>query len=122
MSEPSVGAGDVEIFLDGKAITLKPSLDACIKISKMGGPGGMNTVAQRLANLDFEMFCDVVTAALAVNPVQAKSVPAAVYNAGMIHLLGPLLTFVRIINHGGTLPDDEESEAGEDAAAPLASE
>ena len=122
MSEPSVGGGDVAIWLDGKEIILKPTLDACIKISKMGGAGGTNAVAQRLANLDFEMFCEVIGAALGVNPVQAKAIPKAVFEAGMVHLAGPLLTYIRVINNGGTLPDEEEGEAGEEAETPLASE
>lgn len=104
------GSGFVNIELDGKAMQLKPSLDACIRISKIAG--GLNAAIVRCRNLDFDTICEVVQIGLGINPVMAKKIPEAVYRQGTIDLAGACIDFVHVVANGGRAlpPDDEEDK------------
>ena len=114
-SEAFPGDGDVEIELDGKLHTLKPSLDACIKISRLAG--GLNAAVQRCLQLDFDTICEVVIAGLSLNPRQAQQIPAAVFQTGAIQLSAPCIDFINICGNGGR-PIELDDEGGDDTENP----
>lgn len=112
MAEAGPGAGDIPIELDGQELILVPSLNACIRISRMAG--GLNSAIQRCAQLDFETICEVVAAGLDANPVQAKKIPDAVFKTGMIGLHAKCIEFIHVVANGGRPPEpDEDQEGGE---------
>lgn len=114
MAEAEPGAGNIAIELDGNALELVPTVDACIKISRLGG--GLNAAVQRCLQLDFETICAVITAGLNLNPVQAKTVPEAVYKQGLMALSGPCIDFINVVANGGR-PLEEEG-GGEESEGP----
>lgn len=116
MADAAPGAGDIPIELDGKAMALKPTLQACIAISQIAG--GLNAAVQRCLNLDMDTICQIVTAGLALNPTQAKAVPEAVYRTGLIALSAPCIDFINVVGNGGRpVEHDDDGEAGEDATS-----
>lgn len=108
MAEAEPGIGDVPIVLDGKEMLLKPSLQACMDISRLAGGG--QAAIQRCLALEFDTICAVISAGLGLNPVQAKKLPAAVYATGTISLHGACIDFIHIVNNGGRPPDPTEDE------------
>lgn len=108
MADYHEGDGDIVIELDGKQFTLRPTLQACQQISRMAG--GLTAVRMKIGGLDFDTICDVIGYGIGLNPTQrAKMLPEAVYRAGIINLIAPLVDFVMIIANGGRpLPMDEE--------------
>lgn len=115
MAEPTPGAGDISIELDGKEMLLRPSLQACMAISSIAG--GLNAAVNRCIALDFDTICSIVSAGLGLNPTQAKTVPEAVYRQGLISLSGPCIEFIHVIGNGGKPvedDDDDDDDTGED--------
>jgi hypothetical protein len=114
--QASPGAGNVEIVLveQGKESThvLKPSLEACIHLSRISG--GLAAAAERCHRLDFDTVVEVIAAGLGVNPGQKeRMVQPAVYETGTIRLSGPCVLFLRVIANGGRLPADDDEEDGD---------
>jgi hypothetical protein len=81
-------------------------------ISALGG--GLNSAVNRCVALDFDTICQIITAGLGLNPVQAKMVPQAVYRQGLLSLSGPCIEFVHVIGNGGRAIEDEEGEGDGD--------
>lgn len=114
---PEPGAGDVPIVIDGKEHWMRPSLEACMAISKLAG--GANRVIERCYALDFEMLVDVIAIGTGYTSMrERKLIAEGVYKQGTISIAGDCVLFVRIVNNGGHPPNDNE-EAGEEADAPL---
>lgn len=116
MSQPELGAGDVQIELDGKLVTLRPTWEACQRISKIGG--GLNAVAQRISMLDMDTICEVISIGLNLNPVLSKKLPKAIFDVGLINLAGPCIDFVHIIGNGGRPITEDEEDQDNDADPP----
>lgn len=115
--EPALGAGDVPFQLDGKDMVLAPSVQACLRISRIGG--GLNAAVQRCLALDMDTICEIITAGLNLNPTQAKMVPEAVYRTGLFNLSAPCIDFINIVGNGGQpLPEEEGSEQQPDPLRP----
>jgi hypothetical protein len=117
---PAPGAGNVEIVLvqNGEERThqLVPSLDACLKLSRMAG--GLAAAAERCNRLDFDTIVEVIATGMSVNPGQKEKIVApAVYETGLIRLSGPCMLFLRVIANGGKLPDDNEEDEDRDPLA-----
>lgn len=109
MADASIGAGDLEIELDGKIVVMRPTLEACTRISAIAG--GFNGAVQRCLNMDFSMICEIVAVGIGANPRQReKDVPAAVYKTGVLILSAPCIDFIRIVSNGGRPPLDEDEE------------
>lgn len=111
MADAIPGEGNVEIELDGKPFTLSPTLQACIRISRIGG--GLNAAVQRCLALDMDTICEIITAGVGFNPNQAKMVPEAVFKTGLILLSAPCIDFINIIGNGGRPIEDDEGESDE---------
>jgi Phage tail tube protein, GTA-gp10 len=122
MSEPEIGGGRIEIEIAGKTGYLEPSLEACIALDKMAGPGGLASLAERCRNLSFETICEVIGHGLVIDgnklggQHKAKLLPKAVYEAGVINVAEKAMQFVGIVWRGGKeLPDDEDDTESDEA-------
>lgn len=117
MSKPEIGAGDVPITIDGNDVVLRPTLEACLSINK--NYGNLQTALNRLIAFDFDTTCDIIKIGLGLNPNQAKDLPKAVFEAGVIDLRPACLDFIHnILNGGRPIETDENGEAA--APDPLA--
>lgn len=106
---PEPGAGDVAITLDGEEQFLRPTAEACMAISRMGG--GLVAAIQKCRNLDFDAIVDIISIGLGVNPGQkAKIIIPAVFRSGTMHLAADCILFIRTIANGGILPKDDGEE------------
>lgn len=100
----------IEITLNGKAETLRPSLGAAKKVNAMGG---FMHVHSRLQAYDFDVFVMVTSAGL---EKKASDVEAAVYKTGLPNLLADLTSFVNLLANGGkpiTVPDGDDATGEE---------
>lgn len=111
MTEPMPGAGDIAVELDGKEMVLRPTLEACLAISKIAG--GLNAAVQRCVALDIDTIVSIVIAGLGLNPNQAKKVPELVYKTGLIALSGPCIDFIHVVANGGRKIEDVEDQDNE---------
>lgn len=117
MSKPEIGAGDVEIELDGETIVLKPSLGACQALCR--APGGLYratpydapSVADRLTAFDLDTMALIIRAGLGLGPGAVKDLEEKIYNTGLLNLRLPLSNFVGIVANGGRPPIQLETPA-----------
>ena len=102
-------------------MVLKPSLDACLQISRMAG-NSLELAIQRCARMDFEFICEIIALGLdATSPALKKEVREKVYLTGVINIAADCILFVRTIMNGGVLPKDEDEGGGDDdSERPLA--
>ncbi|WP_404927156.1 hypothetical protein [Mesorhizobium sp. ORM16] len=99
MSKPALGAGNVDIELDGEKVTLRPSLQAAQSISRQSG--GISGAVRSVGQYDFDTIVAVVTLGLGLTGNEAKEVPNRVYRTGLTDLIGPVSTYLTIIANGG---------------------
>lgn len=115
--KPEYGAGDVPIMIDGQEKHLRPTLEACIAISKLNG--GLAVAIQKCGQLDFDMICEIVAHGLgATSGPQRKLIAEAVFKGGVISVSAACIEFVRTIANAGQRPADDDEEDGE--SGPLA--
>lgn len=106
MSKAQIGGGDIPVILDGRELLLRPSVEACIAISKMGS---INEVFARIRSMHFETICAVIGIGIGANPRQReKDIPKAVYEAGMFAVSAAAMEYVHAIANGGRRPDDDD--------------
>lgn len=111
---PEPGAGDVAITLCGQELMLQPSLEACMRISKMAGDS-LAVAVQKVGRYDFDFIVELIALGVgATTPALKKEVQEKVYRTGVIHLVPECILFIRTIMNGGVLPNDEEEPGGED--------
>lgn len=110
MSKPEIGAGDIEIVLDGETVVLKPSLQACQTLCR--APGGLYrasaydapSVADRLLAYDLDTMAMIIRAGLGLGAGAVKELEEKIYNTGLLNLRLPLSNFVGIVANGGRPP------------------
>lgn len=119
MSDPKPGAGTVPIMLDGKEHQLVPTLEACMAISKFAG-GTMKAI-ERCYACDFEAICEIIALGTGyISGPQRKQIKEAVFKAGILSVAADCVLFIRSVNNGGKVPNDDEGEGGEgEPDAPL---
>lgn len=104
------GDGDVKLTLAGEDVVLKPTLAACLGISRLAG--GATEVVTRIAQLNFDTIVAVI--ALGMDRPPDKKLQQKVYDNGLLKLTGPLIEFVTIVNNGGrrvnATEEDEEKQ------------
>jgi hypothetical protein len=91
-----LGAGDVDIVLDGETVTLRPSLKAAQAISR--GSGGIRGALRGVTELDLDMITSIIAVGLGKKPVEVED---AVYRTGLPELVDGVTTYVAIIANGG---------------------
>ena len=106
---------NVDIDLNGKTYTLRPSLGAAKTVN--GLHGGFVGVYAALQRFDMTTFAAVICAGTGTKkPDSVAEVEEAVWQAGLEPLLPPLSRYVTILMNGGREPiarDDDEKQGGE---------
>lgn len=104
-----INDGDVEIFLNGQSIVLRPTLRAMSAISSQGGLG---KVRQALVDQDFSTVVSVIMhGANMAGTRDAKELPEAVFKNGLdASLLVPLINYVAILANGGKPVTDDDQD------------
>jgi hypothetical protein len=111
--KPAAGPQPVEITLGGETVTLKPTLEAALTLSRMNaGIYGPGTIGERLVRFDLDAYVAVIRAGLGLSGNAVRNLDEQVFRAGMVNLTSPLTRFV--ISLGD--PDGKRAEAGEDDA------
>jgi hypothetical protein len=98
MSEnrPKLGAGNVEIVLDGEKLILKPSLKAALALSSQ--PGAIAGVVQAVSDFNLQAMATVVSLA---SGNDAEEAAEAIFATGMVDLAPPIVRFLTMLANGG---------------------
>lgn len=107
-SKPSLGAGDVEVFLAGQTRVMKPTITAIRSISKYAG--GIRPASMKIYQMDFDAFCAVIKAGLDLTDHGADGLDDMIYEAGLPGLLKPCSNYLINLQKGGRPPSPEEVE------------
>ena len=110
MAKASIGAGNVEIKLDGETVVLRPSLRAAQAISRQAG--GIMAAVEAIGKFNLDVMTQVVALGLGREP---KDVADAVWRTGMADLSGPVINYLSILANGGR---PVQSEGGEGEGDP----
>lgn len=96
MTKASLGAGDVEIELDGERVKLRPSLKASQIISRESG--GVVGAIERAARFDHDTIVSCVALGLGKT---VKEIEEAAWQTGLATLAPPVMEFLSMIANGG---------------------
>jgi hypothetical protein len=96
VTKATLGAGDVDIELDGETVTLRPSLRAAQAISRQNG--GIRGALRGVTDLDFDIITSIIAVGLGRKPAEVED---AVYRTGLPELVEGVTTFVAVIANGG---------------------
>lgn len=110
-SKPRLGAGNVDITLDGEAVTLKPTLKAAQTLSRQ--TDGLMGAIERVTRFDLDTITSVV--ALGTGR-EVKEVADAVWRTGVSDLAPSAIKYLGILANGGRPADG--SNGGEEDADP----
>lgn len=94
-----LGAGNVEIELDGEAKTLKPTLRAARTISRTFG--GFQKAIEAIGAMDLEASIAVVMAGVNAKPAEGDEIAEAVFATGLPDLVEPLILYLTNLANGG---------------------
>lgn len=94
---PLPGEGDVPITLDGEDTFLRPSLKACMAISRLHG--NPHETASKVMAMDFDVIVKVTAIGLSVAP--NKALEEKVYRTGLTTIRPALISFIHVVNNGG---------------------
>ena len=110
MSKAKLGAGSVEITLDGEAVVLRPTLRAAQTLSRQAD--GLIGALERVSRFDLDTLTSVVALGL---DRDVKEVADAVWRAGASTLAPKAIKYLGMLSNGGR-PSD--SSGGEEDADP----
>lgn len=123
--KPQLGAGNVNVVIDGEPMVLVPTYAAMVAISARGGLRG---VMERILQLDAETITDVLVAGLGYGPGRRppKDLAERIWKTGFTLPSGGLadaaFNYVNILANGGRplVSDDpsNDQEARHDSAGP----
>ena len=91
------GEGDVAITLAGRTEYLKPTLRACLRLSRSGADGPRRLGDQCMA-LNFETINFVIACGL---DLPEEKTQEEVFSTGTISLFGPCIRFLHNVSNGG---------------------
>lgn len=118
MTKPEIGAGDLEIDLDGETVILKPTLECALALTRSEGglytiPGQVPgaSVTDKLIRCDIDTMAMIVRAGLGLGASAVKDLEGRIYRTGLTRMRNQLATFVGIIANGGKRPSEEPVEA-----------
>jgi len=114
VSKATLGAGDVQIVLDGETVTLRPSLKAALTISREAG--GIMGAFRGLSDLNLDTVTGIIAVGLGKKPAEIEE---AVWRTGIASLVPGCTKFVSIIANGGRPADEGDggSEKGNPQSA-----
>ncbi len=99
MTNTHIGAGNVEIELDGEKMVLRPTLKAAQAISRQAG--GIMGAISAIGKFDIDVMSNVVALGLGLEGKDARAIPEKVYATGMMELSGPVTQFLSNLSNGG---------------------
>ena len=105
----TIGAGDVNLMLDGEQVTLRPTLRAAQTISRQSG--GIVAAMQAVARFDFDTVTQVI--ALGLNKVKPGDLPEVaekVYRTGLTDVVPAVTIYLTNLANGGRPAATSESE------------
>jgi hypothetical protein len=95
--------GWVDLELGDETLTLKPTLDAMLRIERHFG--GVRNAAVQVQDLSLTTLCQIIAAGAGLDKAEAKALPEKVFEAGIATAAGPVAEFLgALLNPGG---DDE---------------
>ena len=106
--EAKIGAGDVEITIEGKSRVLRPSLKACQRISRQSG--GILDAIRRVGQYDFDEMVYVIGAGLDTDPDDMDALAESVWRSGLKEIAMPTIKFLTIIANGGRPADGDKEK------------
>lgn len=111
---PLPGSADVPIILDGEELSLKPTLEACLRISRLHT--SPYETANKIMAMDFDTITSVIAAGLrrTVN----KELQEKVFRTGIVNIRAELVSFIHIVNNGGRPLEDESEDDKKDETNP----
>jgi hypothetical protein len=110
-NEARLGAGNVEIELDGQIVTLKPSLRAIQILSRQYG--GLVTAIDAVGKYDFNAIEQAISVGLNVNQKESRELPDKIFRTGLTNLAGPVISYLSILSNGGR-PHETQDDDGDD--------
>ena len=109
MSDAKLSAGDVEITLNGKTYVMRPTLKACLSISRQSG--GILEAVRRVGSYDFDQIVAVLSAGLEREDKEELS--EEIFRNGVVTLAAPAIKFLTVIANGGAHAAAEGEGPGE---------
>lgn len=116
MVEYQPGAGNVEITLGGEQLTLRPTLQAALTVSRQGG--GIRGAMTRAMDMDLDTLVMVIRAGIGTDEAKRlKNLDTMVFEAGLTDAGGAVVSrvmeFLANLARGGR-PVDAVDGAGDD--------
>lgn len=105
MSEPKIGAGDIEVVIEGQTLLLKPTLECCIKMSR-SGVAGPRVLSEQCMALNLDAIAFVIAAGL---DKTIEQVQGPIFRTGTINVFAACIRFIHVVSNGGR-PITEEDE------------
>lgn len=110
MAKTKLGAGNVEIELDGESVVLRPTLKAAQTISRQAG--GIMGAVQSISRFDVDVLTTVIALGLGRD---VKDTAEPVWRTGVSTLAPKAIQFLTVLANGGRPP---EEGGGEEEADP----
>lgn len=103
----------IDIEVDGEPITLIPSPDAIITLSR--AYDGFKPLLDAISRFNFDAISATIVAGVGAEGKDARDLVQKVAKTNIIELVPPLTAFVMILLNGGKpLAKDEDGEEGAD--------
>jgi hypothetical protein len=123
----TLGQGNIDVVLideHGQGIPriLKPSIHAMRTLSRKYG--GLQKLASRVGELEFEAIVDVLEVGLQVpagSPKARQEIEALVYSTGFTELPGLCIRYIAVLLNGGKPPPDVPDQQPDGPLAPAGS-
>lgn len=103
--------GEVELQLAGEKVVLKPTLAALRALLDKGG--SLQPWFAKVATCHFAGMCDVVAAGVLPAETDREEIEKAVYEAGLVNLMAPLVRYLSLLSNGGREPEPESKKKAE---------
>lgn len=113
MSKATLGAGNVDIELDGETVTLRPTLKAAQTISRQAG--GIVKAIEAIGKFDLDAMVGVIQLGLNLSNKDAANLAEKVWATGMAELSGPVINYLSILANGGRPISSTEGGEGDDS-------
>lgn len=112
MTKASLGAGNIEIELDGETVVLRPNLKAAQNISR--SKGGIMAAVEAVGKFDLDTMVNVIALGLGAEGKEARDLADKVYSTGMADLVSPVINYLTILANGGRPMQASGGEVDED--------
>ena len=116
-----VGSGNVTITLAGREYILRPSLNACLVISRQAG--GIRGAIDKVLAMDIDMIVRVIQLGLGNDAARRfKDLPEVVFRSGLTDtssgLMAHCIEYLGVLANGGRPLARDEAEARDDSENP----